>query len=95
MGIRVKDPRNRGNKKSEAVSFSLTQPLVFWGTGPCCKYRRLEADGPRGASVSASAALGALVGVDTVDVALGDGANGAFVDAGATGNTVVTDYVSH
>ena len=55
----------------------------------------LEADGAAGACVSAGATLGALVGVDAVDVALRDSANGTFVNASATGNTVVTNYVSH
>ena len=54
-----------------------------------------QADGTAGASVSASATLGALVGVDAVDVALGDSANGAFVDTCAASNTIFTNYVSH
>lgn len=55
----------------------------------------LEADGAAGTSVSASAALGALVGVDAVDITFRDSANRAFVDTGATGNTVIANYVSH
>ena len=59
----------------------------------CCGLA--EADSTRGASVSAGAALGALIGVDAVDIALGDSANGTFVDAGAASNAVFTNYVSH
>ena len=55
----------------------------------------LEADGATGASVSAGATLGALVGVDAVDVALRDSANGTFVDTCAASNTIFTNYVSH
>ena len=49
----------------------------------------------RGANVGASAAIYANFGVNLVDFALADSARGAFVDASATGNAVVTDYVSH
>jgi len=55
----------------------------------------LEADSAAGASVGTGAALGAFVGVDAVDVALRDSANGTFVDAGAACNAVITNYVSH
>ena len=54
-----------------------------------------QADSAGGASVSASAAFGALVGVDAVDITFGDSANGAFIDAGATCYTVFANYVSH
>ena len=54
-----------------------------------------QADSARGASVSASAALRALVGVDAVDIAFRDSANGAFVNASAASNAVFTNYVSH
>ena len=54
-----------------------------------------QADGAGGASISAGAALCALVGVDAVDIALGDCSNGAFVDAGAASNAVFANYVSH
>ena len=54
-----------------------------------------EADSARGASVSAGATLGALVGIDAVDVAFRDSANGTFVDASAASNAVFTNYVSH
>ena len=55
----------------------------------------LEADSATGTSVGTGAALGALIGVDAVDVALRDCANGTFVDTCATGNTVIANYVSH
>ena len=54
-----------------------------------------QADGARGASIGTRAALGAFVGVDGIDIAFGDSANGAFIDAGAASNAVFTDYVSH
>ena len=54
-----------------------------------------QADSARGASVSASAAFRALVGVDAVDVAFGDSSDGALIDAGAASNTVFANYVSH
>ena len=58
----------------------------------CCL---AQADSAGGASVSTSATLGALVGVDAVDITFGDSANGAFIDAGATCYTVFANYVSH
>ena len=54
-----------------------------------------QSDSARGASVSAGAALCALVGVDAVDVAFSDGANGTFVDASAASDAVFTNYISH
>lgn len=54
-----------------------------------------EADSARGASVGTGAALGALVGVDGIDIAFRDSANGTFVDAGAASNAVFANYVSH
>ena len=52
-------------------------------------------DGTRGASVGAGAAASAGVGVNFVDVALGDSSDGALVDAGTACNTDVSDFVSH
>jgi hypothetical protein len=52
-------------------------------------------DGSGGASVGAGAAAGALIGVNLVDVALGDCSDGALVDAGTASNTDVSDFVSH
>ena len=52
-------------------------------------------DGASGASAGAGAARDASVLVNLVDVALGDSSNGAFVDAGATGNADVGNFVSH
>ena len=52
-------------------------------------------DSTSGASVGASTAASALVGVNLVDVALGDSSNGALVDAGTASNTDVSDFVSH
>ena len=54
-----------------------------------------QTDGAGGASVCTSAALGAFVGVDAVDIAFRDGANGTFVNASAASNAVFTNYVSH
>ena len=54
-----------------------------------------QADSATGASISTGATLGALVGVDRIDVALRDSANGAFVDTCAASNTIFTNYVSH
>ena len=54
-----------------------------------------QADSARGASISASATLGALIGIDAIDIAFRDSANGAFVDTGAASNAVFTNYVSH
>lgn len=48
-----------------------------------------------GADLSAAAAGDALVGVDVVDVAGGDCANGANRFTSAACDTVVADYVSH
>ena len=54
-----------------------------------------QADSARGASVSASAALRALLGVNRILVALGDSSYGTLVNTCAACNTVVTNYVSH
>ena len=55
----------------------------------------LEADSARGASISASATLCALIGVDAIDITFRDSANGAFVDTGAACYAVFTNYISH
>jgi hypothetical protein len=55
----------------------------------------LERDGAGGASVGTGAALGALIGVDGVDIAFRDGTNGTFVDTGAACYAVFTNFVSH
>lgn len=54
-----------------------------------------QADSAGGASVCACAALGALVGVDGVDITFRNSANGAFIDAGSACNAVFANYVSH
>ena len=54
-----------------------------------------QADSTLGASVCTSATLGALVRINAVDIAFGNCANGAFVNAGATCYTVFANYVSH
>ena len=48
-----------------------------------------------GANRSASATVDAGIGVDVIDVAFRDGANGAFGETCAASNTFVGDYVSH
>lgn len=48
-----------------------------------------------GTSSSACAALGASFGIDVVDIAFGDSANGAFVNTRTASNAVVTNYISH
>lgn len=55
----------------------------------------LRLDSTSGASIGASAAINALVLVDLVDVALRDGLYGALADAGAAGNALVSNFVSH
>jgi len=77
-------PQKKPRQWNVAGLSSLLCATVLW-----------KADSAGGASVSASATLGALVGVDAIDVALRDSANGAFVDAGATSNAVGTNYISH
>jgi hypothetical protein len=54
-----------------------------------------KADCLVGANRSAGTALCALVGVNLIDVALGDSSYGALVDAGSACNAVFTNYVSH
>ena len=49
----------------------------------------------RGANLGASAALDAGIGVDHIDVALGNSVNGAVGKTGAAGDTLVGDNVSH
>ena len=48
-----------------------------------------------GANLCAAAALDAGVGIDLVDIALGDSLNGAYGKTCAAGNTLVSNYVSH
>lgn len=48
-----------------------------------------------GAYRSASTAVDAGVGIDVVDFAFRDGANGAFGQTSAASHTRVGDYVSH
>ena len=57
--------------------------------------RLAQADGAGGASLCTGATLGALVGVDAVDITFADSANGTFIDTGAASNAVFTNYVSH
>ena len=65
---------------------ALSEPAVaFSGLADCA----------RGASLSTCATLRALIGVDAIDVALGDSAHGAFVDTCAASDAVFTNYVSH
>lgn len=52
-------------------------------------------DGFHGANIGARTAVGADIGVDYVDVAFGNGINGAFIDAGATCGAVFGNFVSH
>ena len=54
-----------------------------------------EADSARGTSISTSTTFSALVGVDAVDVAFRDSANGALINAGSACNAVFANYVSH
>jgi len=55
----------------------------------------LQRDCSTGACVGASAALGALLGVNRILFAFGDCSNGTFVNTCAASNTIVTNYVSH
>ena len=48
-----------------------------------------------GANLSASTTFDAGIGIDVIDFALGDSLNGAVGQAGAAGDTLVGDYVSH
>lgn len=61
----------------------------------CCLWLLAFDDGTSGAYASAGAAAYACVGVNFIDVALGDCSNGAFVDAGAASSADVSDFVSH
>ena len=55
----------------------------------------LQRDSAGGTCISACAALCALVGVDRIDITLGNSANGAFVDTSAASNAIFTNLVSH
>ena len=67
-------------------------PLFF----PLCFYRLfIQSDSFAGASAGASAALDALIGIDFVDVAFGDGADGALIHASTASSTFVRNFVSH
>ena len=52
-------------------------------------------DSVAGANFCASAALDAGIGIDHIDVTLGDSFNGAVGKAGAASDTFVCNYVSH
>ena len=52
-------------------------------------------DSLRGANISASATLSALLGVDRVLFTFRDCTNGAFVNTSTASDTIVTNYVSH
>ena len=71
------------------------EPLWTHPLSDSCLRCSLKADSARGANVCASAALGALVGVDAIDVALGDSSNGTFIDASAACYAVFANYISH
>lgn len=60
-----------------------------------CLLRLFRDDGFYGANISARTAVGADIGVDYVDIAFGNGINGAFIDAGATSCAVIGNFVSH
>ena len=60
----------------------MLYPLLFAGD-----------DSFAGANRSAGTAIDAGIGVDVVDVAFRDGANGALGEAGAASYTFVGDYV--
>ena len=49
----------------------------------------------RRANACASAAIGADVRVDDIDVALGDGFDWAFADASAASDAIVCNYMCH
>jgi hypothetical protein len=55
----------------------------------------IQADGTGGASAGASTAFDALIGIDFVDVTLGNSSNGALACARAARNTRVRNFVSH
>ena len=69
----------------------MVQPLYFFGV--CGLFA--GDDCFAGANRCAGTAVDAGVGIDVVDVAFRDSANGAFGEAGAASNAAVSDYVSH
>lgn len=52
-------------------------------------------DSSSGASIGASTAINAFVGVDFVDIAFGDSVGGTFAHAGTASNAVIANNVSH
>jgi hypothetical protein len=81
-GLRVSPTKKPGLLRRSGFLFFL---LLF----------SLERDGAGGASVGTGAALGALIGIDGVDIALRDSTNGTFVDTSAACYAVFTNFVSH
>ena len=83
--------------------------LVLWRWGPeikklcfgrafysfhfCGLFTRV--DSTSGASIGASTAINAFVGVDFVDIAFGDSVGGTFAHAGTASNAVIANNVSH
>ena len=52
-------------------------------------------DSTGGASVGASAAINAFIGIDFVDIAFRDSVGGTFAHASAASNTIIANNVSH
>ena len=60
----------------------------------CCGlFARVDSTG--GASVGASAAINAFIGIDFVDIAFRDSVGGTFAHASAASNTIIANNVSH
>jgi hypothetical protein len=47
------------------------------------------------ANIRANTTIGAKIGVNLVDITLGDSLNGTFVNAAATSGAIVVNYISH
>lgn len=76
-----------GNKKK------LCFGRAFYSFHFCGLFTRV--DSTSGASIGASTAINAFVGVDFVDIAFGDSVGGTFAHAGTASNAVIANNVSH
>jgi hypothetical protein len=52
-------------------------------------------DGLNGTNICASATIGAYVRIDLIDIALGNGLNGTFIDAGTASSAIFRNFISH
>jgi hypothetical protein len=84
---------NMGKESAKTKGVHRIRHTPMFCKKTCCK--ELEGDSSAGASVSAGSALGAHIGVDTIDITFRNSAHGAFVFASTASDTIGRNFVSH